>query len=364
MRVIEAISDTNIGGAGILLVNRLSCTDLEKYKTTVLLPKGSILLSRLKEAGAECVEIDCKGDRSWSSADVPKYIKAIKEISPDIINCHGSLTARVAAKMVGVPVKICTRHCVFPTEKKQKLFASINNFLSDAFIAVAYSAKQNLLELGVREEKIYVVINGSKELRKTTDAQRKTLRKELGIKDTSKVLIMCARLEKCKGQGFFIRALSVLKNDGVDCVGLLVGEGNDRERLCKLCKELNVDDRVIFTGFRDDVAPFVNIADVNVNCSVGTETSSLALSEGMSLGVPCVVSDYGGNPYMVRHGENGLVYPAGDVDRLAKSIKFMLSKEDEYKKMSDASLTRFKSELNCASMTEKTNRLYDMLCKQ
>jgi glycosyltransferase involved in cell wall biosynthesis len=97
---------------------------------------------------------------------------------------------------------------------------------------------------------------------------------------------------------------------------------------------------------------------------VGTETSSLALSEGMSLGVPCVVSDYGGNPYMVRHGENGLVYPAGDVDRLAKSIKFMLSKEDEYKKMSDASLTRFKSELNCASMTEKTNRLYDMLCKQ
>ena len=39
MRIIEAISDTNIGGAGILLVNRLKHTDREKYKTTVLIPK-------------------------------------------------------------------------------------------------------------------------------------------------------------------------------------------------------------------------------------------------------------------------------------------------------------------------------------
>ena len=59
MRIIEAISDTNIGGAGILLLNRLACTDTEKYQTTVILPKGSMLMERVCALGIKCVEIDC-----------------------------------------------------------------------------------------------------------------------------------------------------------------------------------------------------------------------------------------------------------------------------------------------------------------
>ena len=64
----------------------------------------------------------------------------------------------------------------------------------------------------------------------------------------------------------------------------------------------------------------MNIVDINVNCSVGTETSSLALSEGMSLGIPAVVSDFGGNPYMIEHGVNGLVCECYDSRKMADHI--------------------------------------------
>ena len=101
----------------------------------------------------------------------------------------------------------------------------------------------------------------------------------------------------------------------------------------------------------------MNIADINVNCSIGTETSSLALSEGMSIGVPCVVSDYGGNPYMVRDGENGYVYRAGDSEDLAAKIEKIKDGQD-YDRLSKNCKSRFERELNALSMSEKTQRLY------
>ena len=72
MRIIEAISDTNIGGAGILLVNRLKHTDREKYKTTVLIPKGSRLCQRLADIKVDFVEINGGRDRSFDPSAVPK----------------------------------------------------------------------------------------------------------------------------------------------------------------------------------------------------------------------------------------------------------------------------------------------------
>lgn len=364
MKIVEVISDTNIGGAGILLANRLECTDLEKYPTCVFLPNGSRLIPRLNRIGVEVISIDCVGDRSWNVGDVKKYKKALENIKPNIVNCHGCLSARVAAKMVRVPIKICTRHCVFPVERKDMAFGTVNDWLSDAFIAVADSAKQNLLELGINERKIHVIINGAKALRKVSENEKREVRTRLGITNTAVVLVMCARLEKCKGHRYLLGALKQLEAAGIDCVAILVGEGSERQALERACRELGIEKRVIFVGFTDDVAPYISIAHININCSVGTETSSLALSEGMSLGLPAVVSDYGGNPYMVRDGVNGYVYPKGSADDLAECIKRLIQDKETYKKMRLSALERFEEELNCQAMTQKTNRLYDRLLNQ
>lgn len=361
MKIVEVISDTNIGGAGILLCNRLECTDLNKYPTVVFLPRNSRLIPRLERIGVKIVQIDSLGDRSWSVGDVKKYKIALKKIKPDIINCHGCLSARVAAKAVRIPVKICTRHCVFPVERRERAFGIVNNWLSDVFIAVAHSAKQNLMELGIKEHKIHVIINGSKALGKVSEKGKNALKRQLGITDVSNVLVMCARLEKCKGHVCLLQAIRLLEDQGISCVAIFVGEGSEEETLKKACGELGIQKNVIFVGFADDVSPYMSIADININCSVGTETSSLALSEGMSLGLPAVVSDYGGNPYMVRDGVNGYVYRMGDAVELAERIKKLIYDKETYTKMRDEALKRFDEELNCAAMTKKTNRLYDKL---
>ncbi len=361
MRVVEVISDTNIGGAGILLLNRLSCTDLEKYSTVAVLPKGSMLTQKLRDIGVKCNELCCEGDRSFDVKALKMYVDLFKAYRPDIVNCHGCLSARIAAKICRVPVKICTRHCVFPVKAREKVLGTLNNALSDHFIAVAHSAKENLVEIGVDAKKISVIINGSRALRKLEDKDKKKLRDNFELSDKTTVLGFCARLEPCKGHEWFMKTVKGLSDGGIDFKVLLIGDGTQRQRLMKISDELGIRDKLIFCGFVDDVAPLMNIVDINVNCSIGTETSSLALSEGMSLGLPAVVSDYGGNPYMIRHGINGFVCPQGDHSKMAEYIKLLINDKRLYENMSYEALKRFENELNAESMAKETNRLYDEL---
>ncbi len=365
MKVIEIISDTNIGGAGVLLVNRLKNTDLAKYKTTVLLPCGSALVKRLENLPVDIIEVKCSGDRSFEIAAIFKYLRIFRKLRPDIINCHGSLSARIAAKLGCVPVKICTRHCVFPTKYHNKMLIRvigyINSSLSDRFIAVAHAARENLLELGVDGAKIDVIINGSQRLYSLDDAQKTAQKKLLGIAENETVLIMNARLEVYKGHLWFFEAVKQLIDDGVKVKVILLGDGSERAHLEDLSKGYGIDKYVIFTGFVNDVAPYMNIAYININCSTGTETSSLALSEGMSIGLPSVVSDYGGNTYMIRHGVNGFVCPCYAHAALAKYVKKLISDKELYSRMSAAAFERFEGELNAASMTQKTTALYESL---
>ena len=365
IKVIEIISDTNIGGAGVLLLNRLKYTDKQKYSTLVLIPRGSMLAPRLEKMGVEYREISGNADRSMDVRTVREYVSVFKEIKPDIINAHGCLSARIAAYLCGVPVKICTRHCVFPVGKtskvRKKISGAFNSALSDKFIAVAYAAKENLIELGVDEDKIEVVINGAVALKRFTEDDKAQTRERLGISKESTVLGMCARLEKYKGHEWFFEVFRILLDSGVDVYAVFIGDGSQREYLVGLCRQYEIEKRVRFIGFVSDVSPYMNIVDINVNCSVGTETSSLALSEGMSLGIPSVVSSFGGNPYMVDHGVNGLVCVCYDSQKMAEYICDLINDRELYRRMSLAARKRFEDELNARAMTEKTNKLYDRL---
>ena len=361
MKVMEVISDTNIGGAGILLLNRLECTDMNRYGTTVCLPEKSRLIPRLDKIGVRYIALDIAPDRSWHMSDVIKFKRIFDRELPTVVNCHGALSARVAAKLSGVPIKICTRHCVYDVSLIEKLTGRINSFLSDAFIAVAHSARENLLGMGVSEGKIHVIINGAKRLNVTTESERQALRLTLGINANDFVLTICARLEICKGHTVLFDALSRLKKRVEKYKVIVIGDGTQRERLENYCADKGLTKNVIFIGFTEDVSPYMNISDLNINCSVGTETSSLALSEGMSIGLPAVVSDYGGNSYMIKDGVNGFVYKCGDSKRLSELILRLANNREELKSLSVGAYARYENELNVESMTKKTNRLYDEL---
>ena len=369
IRVIEAISDTNIGGAGRLLLARLEESDRSRFEETVILPKASKLCPHLEALGVKYIEIDGCADRSLDIFAIPKLWREIRRIRPHILNSHACLGARIAGWIAGVPTIIQTRHSSFPLSKiyEHRIVRAVvrvaSRAFSDRIIAVAHIVENDLVRMGVEHERISVIINGARPLCRASESDIKVARERLGIPNGARVVGICARLEKCKDHATFLRAAKQICESCRDYRFLIVGEGSERRTLESLTKRLGVADSVIFTGFCENITEYMSLFDININCSVGTETSSLALSEGMSLGIPAIASDYGGNPYMVRDGVNGFLYPQGNAEELAKKI-LLLEDKKLYEKLSRGARERFESELNARRMTRLTEKLYSLLLKK
>jgi hypothetical protein len=104
IRVLNIISDTNIGGAGRVLLNYLRYTDRNRFETLVALPRGSLLKPPLEEAGGRVLEVDGIADRSFDRGDIAVLRKLIRQEKPDLVHTHGCFSGRIAARREGVPV--------------------------------------------------------------------------------------------------------------------------------------------------------------------------------------------------------------------------------------------------------------------
>ena len=219
--------------------------------------------------------------------------------------------------------------------------------------------------MGVSPEKIEVIINGVLPVEKYNAEKRAALRLEFGIDKDAFVCGICARLEECKGIDVLLRAARKLlrSNNGKNYYFVIVGKGSREDELKALADALGISSNVRFCGFAKDVTPYLNCFDANINCSRGTETSSLALSEGMSIALPCIASDWGGNPYMVKDGYNGFIFPTDDFLCLAERIEQLACDRHLYQEMSKNAYERYCDELTAEKMTRRTEWLYGELYK-
>ena len=370
MKVLHVISDMNIGGAGVLLCNLLSCFDRDAIESTVALPYGSELALRLRKMGIPILYLQEPCDR-FSPKSVWELSRIIKDNCVNIVHTNAALSARMAARMCHVPV-VHTRHCCFPpkglltNDFVRRLAGGCNRMLSDYVIATAAVAAKNLRELGIPEEKIRIIINGSLPVCEVDEELLAETREFLGIQKEDFTVGICARLEDCKGHDTFLDAAVILRQlrPNFPFRFLIVGDGSRRTELQKLCTDFHLNDCVIFTEFVADMAPIYRILRVNVNCSCGTETSCLAISEGMSVGLPTVASDYGGNVAMIGESEAGILFPVGDAEALASAILQIAEDEELEKKMREAARARYLTHFTAAKMSREVQEVYEMILEK
>lgn len=367
MRVLHVISDSNIGGAGVLLINLLRHFDREKVESVVALPRGSRLRQRVLETKTRVVELNVPCDRI-SAASVWELLGVICATRPDLVHANAALAARLAGKLAGKRV-IYTRHCTFPIEKRP-LFARLarnfwNNALCDGAIATARAAAVDLRKIGIPRRKIVVIPNGCEPVREVLPGEAELFRVKYGIAEDDFCVGICARLEPCKGHEILLRAAkqAIEALPDVPFRFLIAGEGSRRAELEDLAKRLQIADRVVFCGFLADPAPFYRIMQVHVNCSVGTETSSLAVSEGFSAGLPTLLSDYGGNRDMLGASGAGICLPKGDPAALAAAICRLAADSTLRAELSRKARERYEQNYTAASMAKRLTAVYERILR-
>jgi glycosyltransferase involved in cell wall biosynthesis len=229
----------------------------------------------------------------------------------DILHSHlyGSIAAgSVAATAAGIP-HVGTLHDTYLVEEDPARFRILrfSASMGTQLIAVSESMRKYYVNLSggsVALERIYngVDIDGFS-ARRRSNAEGFTF-------------VSVGRLVPIKGFDVLISAMQHISPS----VRLrIIGDGPERGMLEKQCHDLGLKGRVEFLGFHEDVPSLLAEADAFVLAS-RSEGLSCSVVEAMAAGLPCVVTDVGGNGELVIDGETGLLVPAGEVETLGRRM--------------------------------------------
>ena len=361
INVYQVISDTIIGGAGRYLLNYLKHFDRKRFSVTVLIPENSELKPMIEVfKDVKIIEVPYMADKSYDAKCVKAIRKIFKENSVDIVHTHASLSARIAARCEKVKTIISTRHCIEPTGKfpVNKIKSILNNLLCDYYIAVSHAVYENLIDCGIKEEKIKEISNGVLAIEEITDEEKTKLKETYGIKDEM-VFGIFARLHEVKGHRYFIAAAKKYLSEKLPAKFLIVGDGKLKDELLILAENTP---EIIFTGYVKNTKELLNITDVNVIASE-SEAMSLSILEAMSLGKPTIATNVGGNPQIVIAGQNGMLTEHGDSEGMKNAfIKFVADK-DFYNKCSQNAKKIYEERYTAEIMVENLEKLYEEVVK-
>lgn len=189
------------------------------------------------------------------------------------------------------------------------------------------------------------------------------VRSELGIAADAPLVGVVAGLRAPKALDIFIRAVDELRRKHAGLRALIVGNpdasGEDK-RLLDLMRELSLDDTLIFTGLRRDVADVLAAMDVAV-LSSDHEGSPLSVMEYMEAARPVVATNVGGIPDLVVDGVTGILVPPRDPTALAAAISGLLDDPDLRRRLGEAGRARRRSEFDISNTVRRVEDLYEEL---
>lgn len=290
----------------------------------------------------------------------------------DIVHTHtakaGAL-ARTAAFLAGTPVIVHTLHghnfYGYFGPVSSRIVTIIERwlgYLTDKIIALTELERKDLISFkAAGSEKIRLIYQGLEmEGYAGLNIDKHRVRHSLGIKPDEKVVGMIGRLEPVKGPEYFIKAAKSVAEVFPRVKFILVGEGSLREKLEKQMKSLGLEEKFIFTGWREDIPEILSILDLLVLPSLN-EGVGMVLIEAQGLGVPIVASRVGGIPEIVRDNQTGILVSAGDADSFAGAIKSLLADENRRSAMSQEAIKWIKGKFKARDMIEEISKLYQEL---
>ncbi|WP_101760243.1 glycosyltransferase [Oceanicoccus sp. KOV_DT_Chl] len=354
LKICHVVSGDLWGGAEAQVYGLIKGLN-ERVAVCAILFNYGKLYDRLTATGISVVVVD-ESNSGFLGLLMGMY-KALKRIRPDIIHVHGfkeNLIAGLASRGLGINV-IRTHHGkgMLGVRKKYTYIERINaRYLSDTLIAVSKDLLEYIVKCDVISNDAHVVRNGIKcDLKNHFDSKH-------ARSDTNEVIIgTVGRLVPVKNHIFLINALSKMceVNDKVKLI--IVGDGPLLGELSMQAERLNISEKLIFTGFQDDVDKFLEMMDVFVLCS-HHEGVPISLLEAMCFKIPVVCTRVGGIPEVIEDGVNGILVELGNVSALAGACLELIDNPVKARGLVDGAVATVTGDMSFESSLTQTLSLY------
>ncbi|WP_433515871.1 glycosyltransferase [Nonomuraea sp. CA-143628] len=318
LHVCEVIKDLGVGGAEMLLVERLLAAPATGVRYTVICQgaKTDELIQRLRAAGTEVITF-----AAWPRRlRLARLAVEVGRLRPDVLNLHSPLPAsllRLTSRLSRPrPALVSTVHNVryrLPT----MLLDRATGWLDARTVAVSPQVARAVVSRGARN--LVTRIHGINvaELRRRAGEAART-RQEWNVPESAFLIAHVGNFRPQKQHGVLIEAAAKVVDRDPRAVFLLAGTGPLYEETARRVAELG-SDNVRLLGHVPDAARLIASADLLV-LSSAHEGLPVVVMEALAAGVPVVSTAVGGVPDLIDNGRNGLLTRPGDPDALAEAI--------------------------------------------
>ncbi len=256
-----------------------------------------------------------------------KRRRTIRSVSLRLLGLEPRWVTDMIAAVAALP--ICVHASLSsPTELR------ISAYLCNTTICVSDALRSSLIkDFGFPAAKMRTIHNGVA-ISEFFPSKRNglTIRAKLGIHPEEFLLVCTARLSEQKGIDILLQAIARVLGDGTPCKCIIVGDGPLKDQLLDQARELGLSGHVFFEGFQENVRAYLQAASVFILTS-HREGLPLSIVEAMACGLPCIVTDVGGNAEAITHQVHGLVVPPGSVSGVADAISYLATHPSERAQM-------------------------------
>lgn len=299
IKVLHVVTTLQYGGIENVAVNFIRYLDKEKFQIDYLVcndVKGEYE-QEIGALGGRVIRFDCKVNHIRAFVKELKLL--LKSEKYEIVHSHilfRSAFVLKVAKECGIKERIAHSHTTKIDVKYNYLKIIYQFFMRRALnkyatLKVGCGRDAGLFLFGHSFDKSGIIIKNGVDVEKYkyNPIVRKRVREELGIMDDI-LLISVARLFPVKNHQYMIKIIKKLKQNGVKAKLLVVGDGYLKKELLQIVKKEKLENEVIFTGSRSDVADLLQGADFFLMPSL-FEGLPLSMIEAQAAGLYCLASD-------------------------------------------------------------------------
>jgi len=227
-----------------------------------------------------------------------------------------------------------------------------------AVVAVSRALGAQARVLSPRIGRLETIHNGYTPAHSTL-LERDELNNRLGWRLPSEFAVLVGNCRRYKGPDIALQAWAQLAAEGSRLSLLIVGGGPDLDAMRALCNELDLDDRVHFTGPRSRhvATSLTALATLQVAPS-RNEGQGIVILEAGYYGTPVICSDIPPFLEMVDAGTDAAVFPAGNAGALAQQVEAFLADREAARATAQHLRARVQEEFTCAAMVRRYLDLY------
>jgi glycosyltransferase involved in cell wall biosynthesis len=309
----------------------------------------------------------------YTARQVWRFAQYLRKHEIDVVHTHDFYTnvfGMAAAALARVPVRIASRRESAVRPENQRLVERCSYRAAHAVVANCEDVRQQLIKEGVPAQKVRTIYNGLDLTRvQPGQTERKEILKSLNLPEHARFVTIMANMRAhvrhpepaCfKDHPTFLRAAKRVYENVPDAAFIIAGEGELKEAMQQLARNLGIADRTFFIGRCTDVGSVLAISDVCV-LSSRSEGFSNAILEYMAAARPVVATDVGGAREAIVHGETGYLVPAGQHEQLADYIISLLRDPDSARSLGESGRRRVNEKFSTLKQLQNVESLYTEL---